>query len=625
MLHLKDLRYEIGGRRLLDGATAHVPAGHKVGLVGRNGAGKSTLLRLINGEIEADGGSGEVRRGARRLLVAQEAPSGSTTPLEWVLAADAERLALLAEAETAEEAGRIAEIHTRLADIDAHGAPARAARILAGLGFPAAEQGRPLDSFSGGLRVRVALAAALFAEPDLLLLDEPSNHLDLEATMWLEDYLRRYRRTLVIVSHERDLLNNVVGHILHLENGKLRLYTGGYDRFERTRAEALVLQDKMRAKQTARRRHMESYIERFRYKATKARQAQSRLKALARMEPIAAALENRVVEIRLPEPKPLAPPIIATEGAAAGYDGEAVLSGLDLRLDMDDRIALLGANGNGKSTLAKLLAGRLEPLSGTIRRSPRLAVGYFAQHQLEELEPGWTPYRHMAELMPDALAKDVRARLGGFGFAQEKADVAVADLSGGEKARLVLGLMTHAAPQILILDEPTNHLDVDAREALVHALNEYSGAVVLISHDSHLIGLVAERLWLVADGTVTPYDGDLDDYRREVLASRAGGSGTRTRPSRASRKETRRAAAEMRARGADQRRRARDTEAALERLNEQRNRIEARLADPSLYEGTAETVTDLGKRRARLDRAIARAEARWLEAQQALETANEGT
>jgi ATP-binding cassette subfamily F protein 3 len=626
MLHLNDLHYDIGGRRLLDGATAHIPAGHKVGLVGRNGAGKSTLLRLVTGEIDADGGALSVRPGARVVLVAQEAPSGDRAPLETVLAADHERSALLAEAETARAPGRIAEIHTRLADIDAHGAPARAARILAGLGFPAADQDRPLDSFSGGLRMRVALAAALFSEPDLLLLDEPSNHLDLEATLWLEEFLKRYPRTMVLVSHERDLLNHVVDHILHLEAGKLRLYGGGYDRFERTRRENLALQDKLRAKQIDQRRHMERFITRFRYKASKARQAQSRIKALERMEPIAAVVEDRTVEIHLPEPQPLSPPILTAEAVAVGYDGRAVLNGIDLRLDMDDRVALLGANGNGKSTLAKLLAGRLAPLAGKLKRAPRLAVGYFAQHQLDELEPAWTAYRHLAALMPDATEANVRARLGAFGFAQAKADVAVTDLSGGEKARLVLGLMSHAAPQALILDEPTNHLDVDAREALVHALNEYSGAVILISHDSHLIELVAERLWLVERGTVTPFEGDLADYRRQVLAGRGGerGIATEARAAGSSRKEARRAAAEDRARSAPLRRRAAEAEAELERLNRERAEIESRLADPALYDRPAGTATELGMRRAELGRAIARAEARWLAAQEALEAAGEG-
>jgi ATP-binding cassette subfamily F protein 3 len=626
MLHLNDLHYDIGGRRLLDGATAHIPAGHKVGLVGRNGAGKSTLLRLVAGEMDADGGALSVRPGARVVLVAQEAPSGDRAPIETVLAADFERSALLAEAETARAPERIAEIHTRLADIDAHGAPARAARILAGLGFSPTDQDRPLDSFSGGLRMRVALAAALFSEPDLLLLDEPSNHLDLEATLWLEEFLKRYPRTMVLVSHERDLLNHAADHILHLEAGKLRLYSGGYDRFERTRRENLALQDKLRAKQNDQRRHMERFITRFRYKASKARQAQSRIKALERMEPIAAVVENRTVEIHLPEPQPLAPPILAAEAAAVGYEGRAVLNGIDLRLDMDDRVALLGANGNGKSTLAKLLAGRLAPLAGKLKRAPRLAVGYFAQHQLDELESAWTPYRHLAALMPDATEANARARLGAFGFAQAKADVAVADLSGGEKARLVLGLMSHAAPQALILDEPTNHLDVDAREALVHALNEYSGAVVLISHDSHLIELVAERLWLVEGGTVTPFEGDLADYRRQVLSGRATerGIATEARAAGSSRKEARRAAAEDRARSAPLRRRAAEAEAELERLNRERAEIESRLADPALYNRPAETATELGKRRAELDRAIARAEARWLAAQEALEAAGEG-
>ncbi|MBV9523716.1 MAG: ABC-F family ATP-binding cassette domain-containing protein, partial [Alphaproteobacteria bacterium] len=508
MLTITDLTYRIGGRTLLQGAAAQINAGWKVGLVGRNGSGKSTLLDLVLGHLQPDGGSIALQKGLRLGFVAQEAPGGETTPLDAVLAADRERADLLTEAEHASDPHRIAEIHTRLADIDAHAAPARAAEILAGLGFDRRMQDAPLRTFSGGWRMRVALAAALFAEPDLLLLDEPTNHLDLEATLWLESYLKAWRRTLLIVSHDRQILNAVVSHILHLDDRKLVLYSGSYDTFARTRRERQEHRDALAAKQAAQRAHLQSFIDRFRAKASKARQAQSRLKALARLEPIATIVDDPSIVFHFPEPETLAPPILTFDDAAAGYaPGNPVLRRLNLRLDPDDRIALLGANGNGKSTLAKLIAGRLSPLSGAQTRHPKLRCGFFAQHQIEDLDADRTPLQYMAALMPQAGESAARARLGRFGFGQEKALVKVRDLSGGEKARLNFALITFAAPPLLILDEPTNHLDIEAREALVQAINDFPGAVVVISHDWHLVELVADRLWLVADGTARPFAG----------------------------------------------------------------------------------------------------------------------
>jgi ATP-binding cassette subfamily F protein 3 len=519
MLTLNGITLRLGGRVVLDGASAAVPARARVGLVGRNGAGKSTLLKIVAGLAEADAGAVETPRGTRIGYVAQEAPAGPETPVETVLAADAERARLLAEAEAGERGGadaharahKLAEIHERLNAIAAHAAPARAARILAGLGFDHEAQQRPMDSFSGGWRTRVALAAVLFSDPDLLLLDEPSNHLDLEATIWLESFLKGYRATLLVVSHERDLLNNVVDYILHLDGGKTTLYAGGYDAFERQRRERQAQVETMRAAQDAKRAKLQAYIDRWRYKAHTARQAQSRMKALARMEPIAAVAEDPTLVFDFPSPDKLKPPLIRLEGAAVGYaPGQPVLRNLDLRLDPDDRVALLGANGNGKTTLARLLSGRLEPMAGTVASS-KLRVGYFAQLQVEELEVDDTPLMHMARLMPAAKPAQVRAQLGRFGFSGEKAEVLVGNLSGGERARLALALITRDAPHLIILDEPTNHLDVDAREALVQALNEFAGAVVIVSHDRHLLELTADRLLLVANGTVTEYRGSLDD------------------------------------------------------------------------------------------------------------------
>jgi ATP-binding cassette subfamily F protein 3 len=533
MLHINDLTYRIEGRLLFDQATVAIPDGARVGLVGRNGSGKSTLLRLILGEIAPDAGSITVRKGARIGTVAQEAPGGEESLLDVVLAADAERARLLREAEETTDPHRIGEIHTRLADIDAHAAPARAARILAGLGFSERQMHAPCAALSGGWRMRVALAAALFARPDLLLLDEPSNYLDLEGVLWLKQFLRTYPHTVIIVSHDRELLDESVNAIVHLSKGKLEYYSGNFETFMRVRAERQALQMKLRKKQEEKRRRMEAFIARFRAKASKARQAQSRLKALERMQMVEAVVEEHVAPFHFPSPaRALNPPLIRLQDVSVGYEGRPVLSGIDLRIDPDDRIALLGANGQGKSTLARLLAGRLPPLSGHMRHHKKMRAGYFAQHQMDELRPGWTPYRYFRELMPEATEAQVRARLGQHGFGADLADNRVETLSGGEKARLLFALAAFHGPHILILDEPTNHLDIEARQALVEALGDYQGAVVLISHDRRLIETVADRLWLVDAGTVRPFEGDLADYERLVLE--------RARAVRAARREERR-------------------------------------------------------------------------------------
>ena len=626
MLRIEDLTYRIGGRILFDGAGAVLPSGHKIGLVGRNGSGKSTLLALIAGELEADGGAIKLRRGARLASVAQEAPGGPESLTETVLAADFERTALLAEAETASEAGRIAEIHTRLADIGSHTAPARAGAILAGLGFDVAAQARPLDSFSGGWRMRVALAATLFAEPDLLLLDEPTNYLDLEGTLWLEGYLRSYPNTILLVSHDRTLLNTAVGSILHLDRCKLTAYAGGYDRFENTRAERLAHDAAQRKKQETQRRHMQAFVDRFRYKASKARQAQSRLKAIARLQPIAAAMYDSSVTFDFPDPGQLAPPIVTLDGVAVGYgDGIPVLHDLDLRINMDDRIALLGANGNGKSTFAKLLSNRLSPMAGRLFATPKLRVGYFAQHQVDELHPADTAFQHMGTLMRGAPDAKVRAHLGAFGLIQEKAGVRAEDLSGGEKARLVLAMMCRTAPHLMVLDEPSNHLDIDAREALVQALNDFKGALVLITHDPHLIEACADRLWLVAGNRVTAFDGDVEDYRRQLLSERGtpgpGPAEPTAGAAKLNKREARRAKAREREDRADLRRAIREAETLVERRGAEKAKFDAELADPTLYEGSTNTVTELLKHRDRAARRLADAEAKWLKAQHALEEA----
>mgnify|MGYP001810219148 CR=1 FL=1 len=624
MLHINDLVFRIGGRVLFDQATVHVPAGARVGLVGRNGAGKSTLFKLILGEYAADGGSVTIRPRARVGRVAQEAPEGETSLLDCVLAADGERAELLAAAETSHDPHRLAEVHERLNAIDAHSAPARAAAILAGLGFDAAAQARPVSSYSGGWRMRVALAAVLFIRPDLLLLDEPTNHLDLEATLWLQSYLAGYPGTVVVISHDRELLNEVCNRIVHLERAKLVPYGGNYDEFEKTRREKMDLAAKAQTKQLEQRRKIQGFIDRFRAKATKARQAQSRVKMLERMGPVVSVIEDRSISFDFPDPEPMSPPIIAIDDGIAGYGDKVVLSGLSLRVDMDDRIALLGANGNGKSTLSKVLSGRLPLLRGQLTRPQKLRIGYFAQHQTDELNLAATPYDHMAALMKDAPESKVRAQLGRFGFEQDRADVAAENLSGGEKARLLFALMSRDAPHLMILDEPTNHLDIDAREALVAALNAYDGAVVLVSHDPHLVELVADRLWLVADGKVAPFDGDLTDYRKYLLdqarEARRGDSSS-DRPAQSNRKDERRAAAEARAQTAPLRRKVQEAEKKLEKLGADKVAVEARLADPELYGGPGEAVAKVQKRLAELDRAIADTEAQWLDLNEQLEAA----
>ncbi|MEI8396614.1 MAG: ABC-F family ATP-binding cassette domain-containing protein [Rhodospirillaceae bacterium] len=621
MLHINELIFRFGGRLLFDQATAVVPRGHKVALIGRNGTGKTTLLRLLTGELAPDGGSVSMSPGCRVGRLSQDAPSGPESLLDTVLAFDRERATLLAESETASDPLRIAEIHTRLADIHAHSAPARAAEILSGLGFDSETQARPVGSFSGGWKMRVALAGVLFSAPDLLLLDEPTNHLDLEATLWLEGFLKSYPHTILLISHDRDLLNSVPTRTIHIDQTKLISYAGNYDQFERTRRANMERLSAMQTKQLAQRKHLQSFIDRFRAKATKARQAQSRIKALERMEPIVGIVEENTPEFTFPSPEPLSPPLITLEGVTAGYNGRPVLSNLDLRIDLDDRIALLGANGNGKSTLIKLLAERLKPMSGQIRRSGKIKVGYFAQDQAEELDLTITPIRQMLRVMPLLPEEKIRAHLARFGLTRDRAEILTGKLSGGEKARLLFALMTREAPHILMLDEPTNHLDIDSRTALIQAINGFEGAVILISHDPHLIELTADRLWLVGDGTCAAYDGDLDSYRTLLLersraASRSNGAGGGN----LARREQRREAADRRAALAPLKRRATDAEKLVNRLTAECDRIVRRLADPEVYNaGSGDEATRLQIELGDTRKQLAAAEDDWLIALEALE------
>ena len=613
MLRISDLSFSMAGRPLFDGASATIPTGHKVGIVGRNGAGKTTLFRLIKGELSLDGGGIEIPARARIGGVSQEVPGSAVSLLDTVLAADTERAALMAEAETA-TGERMAEVQTRLADIDAWSAEARAATILRGLGFTDAETARPCSDFSGGWRMRVALAAVLFSQPDFLLLDEPTNYLDLEGALWLEAYLAKYPHTVLVISHDRGLLNRAVGHILHLSDQKLTLYAGGYDDFIKTRTAQRALQSAEAKKQEARRAHLQSFVDRFRAKASKAKQAQARLKMLERMEPIRAPEDAARTVFTFPEPETLSPPILRLDGASVGYEGRAVLSKLDLRIDQDDRIALLGRNGEGKSTLSKLIAGKLAAMAGSVTASSKLRVGYFAQHQVDELHLDETPLDHLRRARPEEAPTRHRARLAGFGLAAAQAETKVGQLSGGQKARLSLLLATLDAPHMLILDEPTNHLDIESREALVEALSAYSGAVILVSHDMHLLGLVADRLWLVANGRVAPYEGDLDSYRATLLGARPDKPSkdkpapTAPRPSHDEIKEIR---AELRR-----------AEARVEKIMEMHEKLSVKLADPALYE--AAKASELAQWQAKfteVEAGLARAEALWVAAQARLDAA----
>lgn len=623
MLNFSNITVRLGGAVILDGATAALPPGARVGMIGRNGAGKSTLMKVVAGLLEPDDGSVDMPKGARMGYIAQEAPAGAASPLDTVLAADTERASLLHEAETADDPHRIAEIHERLNIIEAHSAPARAAKILIGLGFDEEAQQQPMDSFSGGWRMRVALAALLFSQPELLLLDEPSNHLDLEATLWLENFLTSYQATILVISHERDLLNNVVDHILHLHGGKTTLYPGGYDAFEKQRAERQAQLASSREKQVAQREKLQAFVDRWGAKAHSAKQAQSRVKALSRMEPIAAAIEDPSLSFHFPSPAELKPPLITLDDAAVGYGDNIILSDLNLRLDPDDRTALLGRNGNGKTTLARLLASQLEPKAGAMNKSGKLTVGYFTQYQVEELDTTDTPLEHMTRLMKDAKPGAVRAQLGRFGFSGDKATVKVGKLSGGERARLALALITRDAPHLLILDEPTNHLDVDAREALVHALNEYSGAVILVSHDRHMLELTADRLVMVDSGKAREFSGTLNDYTDFVLGrnqEKPAGSSN----SGGNRKEERRLAAERRKQQSELRKAASTAEKKIETLGKKLSGIDRAMFDPASAEKDYAdlTMTELMKLRSSVQDELEQNETDWLAANEALEKAN---
>ncbi len=620
MLLIENLTYRIGPRTLFEGATARVSEGQKVALIGRNGCGKSTMLRLILGQLALDGGEISMNKGIRIGSVWQEAPDGDESLVETVLAADTERATLLADAETEADPDKLGAIHERLLAIDAYRAPSRAATILSGLGFDEEAQQRPCKSYSGGWRMRVALAAALAANPDLLVLDEPTNHLDLEAALWLESFLKSFPGTILLVSHDKGLLNNIPNVTLHVDQMKLKTYKGNFDSFERQRAESMRHLTSQAARQDAQKKHMEAFVERFRAKASKARQAQSRLKALQKMTPILVPIEDSPVSFTFPQPAELPPPLLTLDGVATGYKGKPILSGLDLRIDDDDRIALLGANGNGKSTFLKLLAGGLDPSTGLINKSSKLRIGYFAQHQSESFDLNASMLAEARIWMKALPEEKVRAHLGRFGFSGPRVETKIGNLSGGEKARLLLALVTKDAPHILLLDEPTNHLDIDSREGLTEALNEFSGAVILVTHDLSLIETTADRLWLVAKGTVQPFDGDLDDYAKYLADERRGLKGKKDAPP----PPPKHGGATVKPAGrklGPLRQAIKQAEADIARLKPEITRLEKDISRPDFYRRQTAEIAGTRRKLSEAQAALAAAETAWLDASTEIEAA----
>ena len=613
MLTVNNLTYRIQGRELFEGASVTLPTGSKTGFVGKNGTGKTTLFHLIQGHISVDGGSIDLVKKARIGAVAQEAPASEVTVLDVVLAADTERAALLKEAETVTDPDRISEVYTRLADIDAHTAEARASAILKGLGFETDRQNSPTHELSGGWRMRVSLAGVLFAQPDLLLLDEPTNYLDLEGTLWLEKYLATYPYTVFMISHDRDLLNKAVSSIIHLEHKKLTFYKGNYDTFEATRRMQMELNNKGREKAIDQIAHMQKFVDRFKASAAKAKQAQARIKMIAKLKPPAAMFDEYSAPFSFQQPKvEQASPMITLDGVGAGYGDKKILKNITMRIDPEDRIALIGVNGNGKSTFAKLLAGDIRPMGGEMRKGKKLEIAHFAQHQMDKLRPEWTPLEHVVELMPyDSEAKR-RSRLAQMGLTKSRMDTLAKNLSGGERARLLMGLITFSGPGMMILDEPTNHLDIDSRDALVHALNDYEGAVLIISHDRHLVEATCDTLWIAADGTIKELDEDLDSYQRTIMSTAGkNGGGGNSGLSKEDRKKEKQEAAARREQLAPLRKAIKDAEDDLARLKRKIAAVDRTLGEPATY-NNAEATVALGKDKAKLQAEIASVEENWL-------------
>ncbi len=641
MILLRNLTLARAGRPLLEGVNLSLHAGQKVGLTGANGCGKSSLFALLTNDLHQEQGDLELPPQWVIAHVAQDTPALDTVAIDYTLDGDAglRRIeAALRDAEERHDGEAIAHLHEDYGHIDGYSARARAAALLHGLGFSDAEFEKPVAEFSGGWRVRLNLARALMCRSDLLLLDEPTNHLDLDAVIWLEGWLKGYRGTLLMISHDRDFLDATVGHIAHIEGKRLKLYTGNYSAFERARAEHLALQQAMHDKQQREVAHLKSYIERFRAKATKARQAQSRIKALARMEEVTAAHVDTPFEFRFFEPVGSPDPLLMLEDGAAGYGERVVLSNLNLTLRRGERLGLLGRNGAGKSTLIRLLAGLAEPLAGHRREGKGLKIGYFAQHQLEQLRPDESPLWHMVHLDPRTREQDFRNYLGGFNFHGDMTTAKVGPFSGGEKSRLALALLIWQKPNLLLLDEPTNHLDLEMRHALTLALSEYEGAMVLVSHDRHLLRTTCDSFSLVADGGVQPFEGDLDDYRKWLDQSAAGEKAVANKPETTSRKEQRQQRAEARAKPVQQvpasatkkaasgnqrnpkTRELEQLERRMAQLNQEKAALEAKLSDPAVYQSPDKPAMQQSvKRQSELTQQLAEAEERWLALQEEVE------
>ncbi len=614
MLKISDITYSVAGRTLVENASVTIPTGHKVGLVGRNGSGKTTLFKIIRKEMVLDTGNVSMPQGWKIGGVSQEVPGNEVSLIDTVLRADTEREALLAEAETATDPGRISEIQTRLTDIDAWSAEARAATILRGLGFTHEEQLQPCSAFSGGWRMRVALAAVLFSEPELLLLDEPTNHLDFEAIIWLESFLIKYPHTFLIISHDRETLNKTVTHVVHLDQLKLTLYTGNYDQFETLYAQKRMGHQALFEKQQAHKKKMMEFVDRFGAKASKAKQAQSRLKSIEKMDMVDALIAERSTAFKFPQPEPIGTSIITLDHVDIGYEaGKPVLKDVNLGISGGDRIALLGANGNGKSTLVKLISGHLDAMAGNVMRNSKLRVGYFAQHQTDELDVMMTAFETIRAAIKDAPEHKLRAMLGKFGFDKAKSDTRIKELSGGEKSRLLFCMMSYDAPHIMLLDEPTNHLDIDARAALIQALNGYDGCIILVSHDPHLVESVADQLLLVKDGGVTPYDDDLIAYRNLVIDQR--------------RKERSDAKKDKREKKDNKKSKKKNKGPSLEKLEknvtkwtEEKAALEAEMATPKVAHN-ADLMAELLEKYNHAQEKLEKAEQKWIEAQEANDAA----
>lgn len=625
MLVFSDLSLRRGSKPLLESASFSIHPGQKVGVTGANGVGKSSLFALIRGELAQDSGNFSRPPGWVLAHVKQETPSSDQTALDYALHGDAEYISLRTQIAEADGA-HLGELHARLDAIDGYTAESRAATLLHGLGFKPEDIARPVSSFSGGWRMRLNLAQALMCRSDLLLLDEPTNHLDLDAVIWLQDWLKSYRGTLLLISHDREFLDAICTHIAHIEHGRLTLYTGNYSTFEITRAEKLAQQQAAYEKQKREREHMQQYVDRFRAQATKARQAQSRLKALERMEVISAAHVDSPFTFRFRDPEKLPERLLNMQGVAVGYGDKIIIAGVKLQILAGERIGLIGPNGAGKSTLIKFLAAQLPAQSGECWQAQDLKIGYFAQHQLEQLDPQATPLQHLRDLDKQAREQDLRNFLGGFGFQGVRVDETVAPFSGGEKARLALALLIYQRPNLLLLDEPTNHLDLEMRLALSMALQEFSGAMVIVSHDRHMLKTVTDKLLLVDAGKASEFEGDLDDYavwlqtrfRREEEESRQGESATSTPAAAhtsAGRKDQRRESAEKRKQLQPLKRKVEKLEADMDKLNQHKTALESQLSDPEVYsEANKNKLKQLLLDKSNVDTKLEAVEMAWMEA-----------